>query len=133
MATSFYRALMAIAALLMAIATGLGAWASHGLAALLDASALRAFETAVSYQFVHALGLLGLGIFCTARPGTRMPGLAALVLLGGILLFCGGLYASSLGGPEWVASLAPVGGIGLIVGWILAGVGLWIARPPPVA
>lgn len=131
MTTTLCRVLMAAAALLMAIATGLGAWASHGLANLLDASALRTFETAVSYQFVHALGLLGLGMFCTLRPGVRLPGFAALVLLAGIALFCGGLYASSLGGPAWIASLAPVGGIGLIVGWILAGVGLWIGRAPP--
>jgi uncharacterized membrane protein YgdD (TMEM256/DUF423 family) len=131
MTTTLCRALMATAALLMAIATGLGAWASHGLANLLDASALRTFETAVGYQFVHALGMLGLGMFCTQQPGVRVPGLAALVLLAGILLFCGGLYASSLGGPEWIASLAPVGGIGLIVGWILAGLGLWIGQVPP--
>lgn len=122
MATKLWRVLIAAAALLMAVATGLGAWASHGLAASLDASALGSFETAVTYQFVHALGLLGIAIYGERRGRARLLGLAAVVLLGGIVLFCGGVYASSLAGPRWIASLAPTGGAGLIVGWILVGV-----------
>jgi uncharacterized membrane protein YgdD (TMEM256/DUF423 family) len=124
MATNFWRILIAAAALLMAIATGLGAWASHGLAASLDASALGSFETAVTYQFVHAAGLLATAIYGERRERAKLLGLAGVVLLGGIVLFCGGVYASSLAGPGWIAGLAPAGGIGLIVGWLLVGVAM---------
>lgn len=122
------RGVMAVAALLIAIATGLGAWASHGLQSMLDQSALRAFETAVTYQLVHALGLFVVGVLGMrqGRGNALAPG--ALVLLAGIVLFCGGIYASSLGGPEWLSSVAPAGGIGLIVGWIAIGAGVWLSR-----
>lgn len=122
------RGVMAVAALLIAAATGLGAWASHGLESMLDASALRAFETAVTYQLVHALGLFVVGALGTRyrRGNALAPG--ALVLLAGIVLFCGGIYASSLGGPEWLSGVAPAGGIGLIVGWMAIGAGVLLGR-----
>jgi uncharacterized membrane protein YgdD (TMEM256/DUF423 family) len=44
----------------------------------------------------------------------------------GIILFCGGVYASSLDGPGWLSSVAPAGGIGLIGGWLV--VAITIAR-----
>jgi uncharacterized membrane protein YgdD (TMEM256/DUF423 family) len=114
------RVLIAVSALLMALATGLGAWASHGLGSL-DEPARHAFETAVSYQFVHALGLLAIAIYAGRNQTGRAFALAATVLLAGIVLFCGGVYSSSLDGPAWISGLAPAGGIGLIVGWLLVG------------
>jgi uncharacterized membrane protein YgdD (TMEM256/DUF423 family) len=114
------RVLIAVSALLMALATGLGAWASHGLGSL-DEAGRHAFETGVNYQFVHALGVLAIAIHARRNQAGRAFGLAAAVLLAGIVLFCGGVYSSSLAGPEWIAGLAPTGGIGLIVGWLLVG------------
>jgi uncharacterized membrane protein YgdD (TMEM256/DUF423 family) len=120
MTKTLSRAFIAVSALLMALATGLGAWASHGLGSL-DESARHAFETAVSYQFVHALGILAVAIHAERNASGRAFGLAATVLLAGIVLFCGGVYSSSLQGPAWIAGLAPAGGISLIVGWLLVG------------
>lgn len=129
MPTRLYHGLAAVAALLMAVATGLGAWASHGLESTLDADALHAFETAVSYQFVHALGLFGICLYAGKRGTPKAVWLAALIVLGGIVLFCGGVYASSLGGPRWISSLAPAGGIALIAGWLLFGTAALLVRP----
>jgi uncharacterized membrane protein YgdD (TMEM256/DUF423 family) len=107
------------AALLLALATALGAAGSHALESALDADALTSFMTAVEYQFFHALGLMGLAIYAERRPESRLLTLAALLLLVGIALFCGGVYTSSLGGPRWISGLAPAGGICLIVGWLV--------------
>lgn len=122
---------MALAALFMSSATGLGAWASHGLAASLDPAALKAFETGVSYQFIHSLGLFAVAIYADRHKATKALGLAALVLLGGIVAFCGGVYASSLDGPGWIAMFAPAGGIGLILGWLGVGVAVLLVRNAP--
>jgi uncharacterized membrane protein YgdD (TMEM256/DUF423 family) len=108
-----------VAALLLALATALGAAGSHALGSALDADALTSFMTAVEYQFIHALGLMGLAIHAERRPEGRLLTLAALLLLVGIALFCGGVYASSLGGPRWISGPAPAGGISLIVGWLV--------------
>lgn len=110
---------MATAAVLLAVATGLGAYASHGLDSVLDARSLDTFETAVQYQFIHSLGVLIVAVFMHMRESTKLLSLAATVLLAGIVLFCGGVYASSLDGPRWIAALAPAGGLGLIVGWLV--------------
>ena len=110
---------MAAAALLLALATALGAVASHALEGRLDADALHAFGTAVDYQFIHSLGLLAVAIYAAGQPPSKALGLAALLLLVGIVLFCGGVYASSLGGPRWIASVAPTGGVCLIAAWLI--------------
>ena len=133
MKSDFARALMAVAALLMAVATGLGAYASHGLDAILEPAALSSFKTAVDYQFVHSLGLIGVAIYGERHPEVKGLILAGLLLLIGIILFCGGVYASSLDGPNWLASLAPAGGISLIIGWLVvaAVIGLsWRSTSP---
>ena len=116
------RSLLALAALLLAIATALGAAASHALDGVLDADSLHSFETGVEFQFLHALGLIGVAIYAERQPRSPLLYVAAGLLVFGIFLFCGGVYASSLGGPEWIAGLAPIGGVGLIVGWLVTAV-----------
>jgi uncharacterized membrane protein YgdD (TMEM256/DUF423 family) len=112
---------MAVAAVLLALATALGAIASHALEGTLDADAIHSFETAVDYQFIHSLGLLAIAILAERQP-SRLLLLAAFLVLAGILLFCGGVYASSLDGPRWIAGLAPTGGVGLISAWVLVAI-----------
>jgi uncharacterized membrane protein YgdD (TMEM256/DUF423 family) len=129
MTTTLSRILMALAAVFMALATGLGAYASHGLDAVLDAAALATFKTAVDYQFFHSLGLIGVCLYGERRPASRVLALAAGVMAAGIVLFCGGVYASSLDGPGWLSGLAPVGGVGLIGSWCLVAVAV-IGKPP---
>lgn len=122
MSRTLTRTLLALAAVMLALATGLGAIASHALDGVLDAAALRSFSTGVDYQFVHSLGLLGIAIYGERHPEMRLLAIACLLLVAGIVLFCGGVYASSLGGPGWIAGLAPAGGVSLIVGWLVAAV-----------
>jgi len=112
------RLLIAAGALLLALATALGAIASHALGGTLDADALHSFETAVQYQFIHSLGLLAVGVLAERQPSKPLI-LGAALLLVGVLLFCGGVYASSLDGPRFIARLAPTGGVSLIVAWVL--------------
>lgn len=129
MTTRIARLLIAAAALLMAVATGLGAWAAHGLDSVLDAAALRSFTTAVDYQFVHSLGVLAVAMLGDRHAEPKTLAAAAALLLAGIVLFCGGLYASSFDGPGWISSLAPAGGIGLITGWIAVAIAVIRGRP----
>jgi len=125
------RAFFAFACLLLAIATALAAVGSHALDGRLDADALHAFETAVHFQFFHALGLLAIAVY-TQRVHSRLWLLAAVLLAVGIVLFCGGVYASSLDGPRLIARLAPTGGVTLIVGWLVAAAAaLWPTGTAP--
>ena len=125
------RALVA-GALLMALATAVGALGTHTLRASLSAESYGVLQTAVLYQFLHALGLLCVGILLERRVD-RLLSCAADLLLVGVLFFSGSLYALLCGAPRGVGLLTPIGGLCLIVGWCLAAVAVLRARASPVS
>jgi uncharacterized membrane protein YgdD (TMEM256/DUF423 family) len=47
-----------------------------------------------------------------------------VLLLAGIVLFSGSLYALALGAPKWFGLVAPLGGIAFILGWLALAVSL---------
>jgi uncharacterized membrane protein YgdD (TMEM256/DUF423 family) len=112
------RKTLAIAALLIALATALGAFGAHALKAHLPQDKLQVYETAVRYHFLHALGLLAIGVLLRTLDSELLRWAAALVLAG-IVLFSGSLYLLTFGAPRLVGILTPVGGLALIAGWIL--------------
>ena len=116
---------------LMALATICGALGAHALPGRLSAGELNIYDTAVRFQFFQALGLLVLG--AVARGGYS-DGLqaAALLLVGGIVTFCGSLYLLAfhitLGTPLVVGLVTPLGGILLISGWVMFAIASWRLR-----
>lgn len=95
---------------LAAIAVALGAYAAHGVS---DAHAQASLQTATLYAFGHGVALAAL-----AAGTTRSLGRAGLyLLLLGTVLFSGSLILSAL--AQVVTRLAPVGGIGLMLGWLV--------------
>ncbi len=122
------RALTAGAALL-ALGIATGALGAHALKGRLPAESHAVLQTAVLYQFINALGLLLLGTLLE-RTASRALRLAADLLLAGVLLFCGSLYALLCGAPRALGLLTPLGGLALISGWCVAAVALWRARAP---
>lgn len=112
------RKTLAIAGLLIALATALGAFGAHALKAHLPQDKLQVYETAVRYHFLHALGLLAIGVLLRTLDGELLRWAAALVLAG-IVLFSGSLYLLTFGAPRLVGIVTPVGGLALIAGWIL--------------
>jgi uncharacterized membrane protein YgdD (TMEM256/DUF423 family) len=107
------------AALLLAAATVTGAFGAHALKGRLAPGDYEVLQTAVQYQFIHALGLLLLGILL-ARNAQRALRLAADLLLAGVLLFSGSLYLLLAGAPRVFGVLTPIGGACLIGGWCVA-------------
>ena len=101
-------------ALLAALGVALGAFAAHGLRAVLDQTALAWWQTAVQYQMWHAIGLIALG--AARLPRTLLP---ALLLATGTVIFASTLYAMALGGPRWLGAITPIGGSLMIAGWLV--------------
>ena len=117
------RARIAVCVLL-ALATLIGALAAHWLKTRLAADRYAVLQTAVLYQFIHALGLLLLGTL-TAHARPRVMNAAMLTLFAGIMLFSGSLYLLLGGAPQWLGILTPLGGLCLIAGWALAAWAQW--------
>jgi uncharacterized membrane protein YgdD (TMEM256/DUF423 family) len=111
-------AYLTIAAVALLLATAMGAYASHGLAGRLDAGGLRSVETAVAFHFYHGLGLLAVAVLTDGRLRTGWLDLAAALFVAGIVFFCGSIYATALGAPDWIGRLAPFGGTSFMAGWV---------------
>ena len=108
-----------IIALSGAISVALGAFAAHGLADSLSVKALATFRTAVLYQFLHTIALLGLMSLPDQLMDAGRQQLAAKSWLLGILLFSGSLYTLVFTGITALGMITPVGGLAFIVGWLL--------------
>jgi uncharacterized membrane protein YgdD (TMEM256/DUF423 family) len=105
-----------LAALLLALGTLLGAVGAHALKPRLSADRFDILQTAVQYQFFHALGLMAIGLLCDRLPSAALR-LAGWMVFGGVLLFSGSLYLLLAGAPRAIGLCTPLGGLLLIGGW----------------
>jgi uncharacterized membrane protein YgdD (TMEM256/DUF423 family) len=80
--------------------------------------------TAASFLLMHAPVFLAVGLI----GANRLLRIASLVLLVGLLLFCGDLLARDFLGSRLFPMSAPIGGTLLIAGW-LAVAGSALLRP----
>jgi len=117
-----YSTTLRIAGILGAIGVGLGAFGAHALQEILQERGMsNAWETAVHYHLLHAVGLICIALWLRQEPqsATHSFRWAARSWVAGIILFSGSLYGLALGGPRWLGPITPLGGAALIVGWIL--------------
>jgi uncharacterized membrane protein YgdD (TMEM256/DUF423 family) len=72
----------------------------------------------------HAIAIVLVGVLMTSRT-TSWCNAAGWAFLIGVLIFSGLLYALVLTGPtwRWLGAVVPIGGLSLIVGWILLAIG----------
>ncbi len=114
------KRLIQIAALLGALAVGIGAFGAHGLAGiLLETGRTDTFETGVKYHFYHSLTMLVIGIWSYYKPEANHLKFAFWSFFTGILIFSGSLYTLSLTGINFLGAITPLGGVAFILGWIL--------------
>ena len=118
------RKTLATAGALIALATVLGAFGAHALKSQLSPDKLAVYETAVRYHFIHALGLLVMGVLLRSIDARLLRWSATLVLIG-IILFSGSLYLLTFGAPHLLGVITPIGGLALIGGWGLFAVTMW--------
>jgi uncharacterized membrane protein YgdD (TMEM256/DUF423 family) len=119
-----------LGAVFAAAAVIAGAFGAHALAARLAPHELGLWETAARYLMYGAVSLLLAGLFGRQGP-TRVPGAltgAGWCLLLGSLIFSGTVFALALGSPRWLGAITPIGGLLLIVGFLLFA---WAAFPRP--
>jgi uncharacterized membrane protein YgdD (TMEM256/DUF423 family) len=114
-----------LSAILLCLATVIGALGAHVLRPRLTADRYDVLQTALHYQYFHSLGLWGVGLL-RDRLKLSLLGLSGWLLFAGVLLFSGGLYLTLAGAPRLVGILTPVGGLALMLGWALVAYALFI-------
>jgi uncharacterized membrane protein YgdD (TMEM256/DUF423 family) len=108
-----------LAALLLALAVAAGAFGAHALKSRLPSDALAVYQTAVQYHFWHALGLLAVGVLWTVQPDRALLAWSAVLLVAGIAIFSGSLYALALTEVRILGAITPIGGLAFIAGWLV--------------
>lgn len=123
------KVLFSLAGISLLSATLAGAVGSHALS--VDESTLRSFETAVRFQFFHGLGLIAITLAGLEGRGGRLRAVAAWLFVAGTLLFCGSIYARTLGASPVITRLAPFGGVAFMLGWLASAVSPWLGDRKP--
>lgn len=115
-----------IAAINLAVAVALGAFGAHGIKSMVNAQQLAWWHTATLYLFIHALGLLMVGLLIRLNYATQT---TAWLLQIGVIIFAGSLFAMTLGAPRWFGAITPIGGVLMIAGWTWLAVTAFRIKP----
>lgn len=104
------------------LGVALGAFGAHALKSKLSAEMLAIYQTGVHYHLVHALGLILVGILAERTGNSALVSWAGWLLLAGIIIFSGSLYALSISGVRALGAITPIGGLSFLAGWALLAV-----------
>ena len=113
-----------------ALAVGSGAFGAHALQGVLDERARGWYDTAVTYHAGHALAIVACGLaalFASSHTGSHSAAgwlsASAICFVLGIVIFSGSLYTMAFTGITRLGMITPVGGLFLIIGWLLLAFG----------
>lgn len=94
-----------------------GAFGAHAIKDRVSAADLEIWKTGSHYQLVHAVALLALGLY--DKKGSYRT--VCWLWLVGMVIFSGSLYAYSLTEIKILGAITPLGGLCLIIGWLMLG------------
>lgn len=103
-----------VAGLLGLSAVAIGAVAAH---VITDSKAVASLEKAAIYQLIHVVVLLFI-----AQSQVRLARACRWLFLTGVILFCGSIEMKYLLDMQEATLVAPVGGVLLMLGWIVLGI-----------
>jgi uncharacterized membrane protein YgdD (TMEM256/DUF423 family) len=115
--TPFTRLCLCAGAVFALTAVILGAFGAHALKDMLSVEMLAVYQVAVEYQIYHALGLLLVGIVADMMPQSSAVIWSGRLMIAGILIFSGSLYALSVTGLRALGAITPIGGVAFILAW----------------
>jgi len=101
-----------------ALAILFGAFGSHALKEKLTLEQLEIYDIATRYLMFHALGIFAIGILGYQVPSEVLTW-SLLLMVFGILIFSGSLYLISLAGYKKLGMVTPIGGLALIISWLM--------------
>lgn len=119
--------MIAVGAVYGLIGVAFGAFGAHGLKGVLGPDRIAVWETAVLYNLVHALALIGVGLAGYTLSAKGLLGVAGWAFVLGVLVFSGSLYLLALTGVRALGAITPVGGVAFLVGWLLLAWAGWRA------
>ena len=119
---------IAIGCFFLATAGALAAFGFHGPAEILTPTKHASWAWAVEMQYYHGAGLLAVGLITHLLGSSWLVRGAGLLMITGIMVFSGLIYAGTLGAPEAFGEIVPSGGSMLMISWLFLAAGVLRAR-----
>jgi uncharacterized membrane protein YgdD (TMEM256/DUF423 family) len=129
--TQYGKTFVIIGAISLMAAAMLGAYGVHGLADSITPQKQQSWGWAVQMQSYHSLGLLLIACLSNSLGNSALLQWAGWVFVLAIILFSGSIYLDVLGASEWFGQVAPTGGTGFMIGWVLVALAAWTNRSRP--
>ena len=98
------------------LGVALGAFGTHGLKDRLTPASIEIWKTAVQYHMIHAVALILIGILLDQRD-TKAVRNAGWLMVAGIAIFSGSLYALAVTDVKILGAITPLGGLCFLTSW----------------
>lgn len=118
------KAYIVIGCVFLATAGALAAFGFHGPADIITPDKRQSWGWAVDMQYYHGAGLILVAILGHLLGMSWFIRGAGLLMIGGMLIFSGLVYAETLGMPESLGEIVPTGGSMLMASWLVLAVGV---------
>jgi uncharacterized membrane protein YgdD (TMEM256/DUF423 family) len=123
--TSNNRLFVIIGALSLTVAAILGAYGVHGLADSIPVQKQQSWSWAVQMQSYHSLALILVAVLAEQLGQSMFLKLAGWMFVASIGVFSGSIYLEILLASESIGEIAPFGGSGFMIAWVLVAVAAW--------
>ena len=122
------KTFIVIGALLLSTGAMLSAYGFHGLAPALTEEDRLSWRWAVQMQTYHSLALIIVSLLNDRFGPSKLLMSACGLFLFGMVVFCGSIYVSKLGGPAAFGEIAPIGGTSIMAAWLLVALGALLTK-----
>ena len=112
-----------------AAAVIMGAFGAHALKTTLPESLMAVYQTAFRFHMLHSLGLIAVALIMLQVKKSTLIEIAGWMMLCGIFLFSGSLYALAVTQVRWLGMLTPLGGTAFIAAWLMVAAGAIKSAP----
>jgi uncharacterized membrane protein YgdD (TMEM256/DUF423 family) len=118
MMTALQYTFLIISALFGLLGVAAGAFGTHLLKSRRSSDSFAVFDVAVRYQMYHVLALLSIVAILGWLPSALIVAAGWLFVVG-IIIFSGSLYALVFSGIRSWGVITPIGGLLLLIGWLI--------------
>jgi uncharacterized membrane protein YgdD (TMEM256/DUF423 family) len=101
------------------LSVALGAFGAHILEGRMEPKYIEIWGKGVTYQMLHAVGLLIIGVLLGKLPGSSLLSWSGWLMFIGIVLFSGSLYVLSVTQISVLGAITPLGGLSFLAAWVL--------------
>jgi uncharacterized membrane protein YgdD (TMEM256/DUF423 family) len=101
------------------LSVALGAFGAHILEGRMEPKYIEIWGKGVTYQMLHAVGLLIIGVLLGKLPASSLLSWSGWLMFIGIVLFSGSLYVLSVTQISVLGAITPIGGVAFLAAWVL--------------